>query len=145
MPASTPHSMCKRCCTSSARGAASTSSSIRQDPLGWLEAWEELGLVHLGPSQATADDRCSIDGLYRDDPPRIGIALSDTEARMNFSALHELGHHIQTTDLDLATALASRSDGGEVLEEIACDRFAAEILIPDATARQFPAERGTAR
>lgn len=119
--------------------------TIRLDPLGWLDDWDELDLVDLGPSQATADDRCSIDGLYRDDPPCIGVAFSDTRARMNFSALHELGHHIQMTDEGLADALAERSDGGEALEEVACDRFAAALLIPDSAALRFLPTSGVPR
>lgn len=110
--------------------------TVRQDPLGWLTEWAEVEVFDLERPGIESDQRCDVDGLYRgeDTPPRIGIAFSDTQQRMNFTALHELGHHIQMTDDDLVNALIDRPDGGNALEEAACDSFAAAILIPEAIA-----------
>jgi Zn-dependent peptidase ImmA (M78 family) len=107
--------------------------SIRQDPILWLTDWAEVEVFDLASVGVRVDGRCAVDGLYRgeDVPPRIGIAYSDTQQRMNFTALHELGHHIQMTDENLAMGLIERPDGGTALEEAACDAFAAAILIPD--------------
>lgn len=110
--------------------------TIRQDPIRWLTEWAEVDVFDLEPSRLESDQRCDVDGLYRGEfaPPRIGIAFSDTPQRMNFTALHELGHHIQMTDTELLDSLLDRPDGGNALEEEACDAFASAILIPELIA-----------
>jgi len=118
-----------------ARGDVSL-EEIRQDPIRWLSEWNEVEVFDFEPSRTDSDSRCDVAGLYRGEetPPRIGIAFSETRQRMNFTALHELGHHLQMTDEDLVNSLLDRSDGGITLEEEACDTFAAAILIPESTA-----------
>jgi hypothetical protein len=110
---------------------------IRADPLRWLEEWPELELILLSADTVVPDDspRCDVEGGYRSTAPlpRIGVRES-SPARMNFTALHELGHHIQRTTPALLDDLGQRDDVGEALEEAACDRFAAEILIPEEVA-----------
>lgn len=83
---------------------------------------------------ATASQSCSIDGLYTPDPPSISIARAASTPRESFSLLHELGHHLQRRNLDIAAALARipvklRS----AMAEDVCDAFAAELLLPSAT------------
>ncbi|WP_329343828.1 ImmA/IrrE family metallo-endopeptidase [Streptomyces sp. NBC_01352] len=55
---------------------------------------------------------------------------SASRARRDFTALHELGHHLQQNSFDLMEAFARQPDGGVLLEDTACDAFAAEILLP---------------
>jgi len=118
-----------------ARGDISL-EDIRQDPIRWLEEWNEVEVFDFEPSRAGFDTRCDVAGLYRGEeiPPRIGIAFSETRQRMNFTALHELGHHLQMTDDELLNSLVERPDGGAALEEEACDTFAAGVLIPESIA-----------
>jgi hypothetical protein len=107
--------------------------ALRGDPISWLQAWDELEIRLLAPQPSIPDDspRCQVEGGYRfaSPLPRIGIGHS-SPARMNFTALHELGHHLQRTTASLLENLGNRDDVGEALEEVACDYFAAEILIP---------------
>lgn len=112
---------------------------IRRDPIGWLRHWPEVEVFDLERSRTASDERCDVDGLYRGEetPPRIGVAFSSVRQRMNFTALHELGHHIQLTDEDLLENLLERGDGGSALEEEACDAFASAVLIPEATAKSL--------
>ena len=74
---------------------------------------------------------CSVFGAYdpKQDSALIRVVTS-SKPRMRFTALHELGHHLQQTDLQLAMRLAEQGDKGWTLEEAACDAFAAEILLP---------------
>lgn len=120
-----------------------TFEEIRQDPIRWLSQWSEVEVFDLERSRTASDERCDVDGLYRGEeiPPRIGVAFSRTRERMNFTALHELGHHIQLTDEDLLETLLERGDGGRALEEEACDAFAAAVLIPEATASSVLGQR----
>jgi len=110
---------------------------LREDPIAWLQAWNELDLRLLGPQPDMPADspHCDVEGGYRATTPlpRIGVGHS-TPARMNFTAVHELGHHLQRTTDELVDNLGVRDDLGEALEEAACDAFAAAVLIPEETA-----------
>lgn len=50
--------------------------------------------------------------------------------RQHFTLLHELGHHLQRTDLALGEAVLAHAEP-DLFEEAACDAFAARILLPD--------------
>ncbi|MEU0990913.1 ImmA/IrrE family metallo-endopeptidase [Streptomyces sp. NPDC005953] len=94
-----------------------------------LQTWPEL-TVDLVP-EARTGSRCSVAGAYDFGPPaRISVADAASRARRDFTALHELGHHLQKHSFDLMDAFESQSDGGLQLEDAACDAFAAEILLP---------------
>lgn len=94
-----------------------------------LQTWPEL-TVDLVP-EARTGSRCSVAGAYDFGPPaRISVADAASRARRDFTALHELGHHLQKNSFDLMAAFESQSDGGLLLEDAACDAFAAEILLP---------------
>ncbi len=105
---------------------------VRRDPLEWLRQWGEVVVFDLKTNSSTASG-CEVSGVYlgQIEPPQIGIAYSDTTQRMHFTALHELGHHIQLNDDDISVALLNELDQGTALEEAACDAFAAAILIPE--------------
>lgn len=79
---------------------------------------------------ADAQHDCSVAGGYRESPPTLVITRSMSTRRQHFTLLHELGHHIQRTDLALGEAVLAHREA-ELFEEAACDAFAARLLLPD--------------
>jgi len=79
---------------------------------------------------------CSDEGDYREDPPRIRVVERDSQPRMKFTAIHELGHHLLRDDHLVVTALLDCHDVTQSvrLEETIANAFAAEILVPAARA-----------
>lgn len=112
------------------RGEA-IAARLHDDTLGELESWPELDVIVLDAMPKT---ECAIAGVYFSDstPARIGIWSQVTAPRRDFTALHELGHHLQLHDAQLAAEFDDQPDQGAVLEELTCDAFAASILIPGA-------------
>jgi hypothetical protein len=110
--------------------------ALTQNPLGWIGAWPDVELIELREGTIDAHtSRCSIEGGYQAGPPaKIGVAIS-SHARMSFTVLHELAHHLQRTSDGLSDALGVRDDAGAALEEAAADVFAASILVPEFKAR----------
>lgn len=101
------------------------------DPCRALASWDQVELRYV-PAVET-DSRCSVAGAYVwDEPPVLAVARSTSAGRRGFTALHELGHHLQQTDVDLAQHLAEAGDRGRLLEDAVCDAFAASVLLPDA-------------
>lgn len=103
---------------------------LRAAPVLELESWEELEVrfipEHLQPNG------CSIAGAYIDSlqPPIIGIVEGSYARREAFTALHELGHHLQRTESVLVDDLPVQEDRGKELEEATADAFAAAVLLP---------------
>lgn len=108
-------------------GAAAT---LRQRTVNVLASWPQV-TVRSVPESA-ADAECAVAGAYvaGENPPVIAIAQSLSPGRQAFTALHELGHHLQRTNDDLADLLLEQPDDGHALEEAACNYFAAAIAIP---------------
>lgn len=107
-------------------------AALSADPLTTIATWPDVALQYVEGVGAGAP--CEVAGAYLGSavPPVLQIA-SATRARMAFTSLHELGHHLQQTDGNLVRHLLVQDGGGQVLEEAACDEFAAQILIPAAT------------
>ncbi|MGW6261531.1 ImmA/IrrE family metallo-endopeptidase [Streptomyces sp. NPDC055085] len=102
---------------------------LARSALAELQTWPELRVRLVPETQAGAG--CSVAGAYDVGPPaRISVADAASYARRDFTALHELGHHFQKNSLELMEAFENQPDGGQLLEEAACDAFAAEILLP---------------
>src|SRR6185312_14053393 len=101
---------------------------LATDALMALQAWDEL-TVQLVPDSQT-DARCSVAGGYiaDTDPPTLSVTRSLSPGRRTFTALHELGHHLQQTDPHLAASVREHTDP-MAFEDAACDAFAARILI----------------
>ncbi len=106
-------------------------AALREDTLNELDGWSTIQ-VSLVP-ESGGGDRCSVAGSYTGDtvPPTLRVGESRSLRRRGFTALHELGHHLQQTDPALGGNLFAWTDS-EGLEEEACDAFAARVLLPDA-------------
>lgn len=105
-------------------------SALREDPLAELQSWPDIQ-VSLVPDIG-GGGRCSVTGSYLDQtqPPTLVVSTSRSHRRRGFTGLHELGHHLQQTDLELGKRLFTYQDS-EAFEEAACDAFAARVLLPD--------------
>jgi hypothetical protein len=117
-------------------------AELAHDPCGVLDGWDEVQIRYV-PS-VEADSRCSVAGAYIWDetPPVLAVARATSAGRRAFTALHELGHHLQQSDLDLAQALASAGEQGRLLEDAVCDAFAAGVLLPDHLVDQHIPDAG---
>ena len=109
--------------------------------LAELKTWPELTVLEVEENQT--EQGCSVAGAYNEGPPpRLSVATSASRARRDFTALHELGHHLQKNSYDLMEPFARERDGGVLLEDAACDAFAAEILLPASLVSQHMDTRG---
>ena len=101
---------------------------LRSEPLAELMSWGELTVSVV--AETPGAEGCSVAGSYLHDPPTLVVASSKSYRRRGFTALHELGHHLQQTELDLGSKIFQYHDP-ERFEEEACDAFAAQVLLPD--------------
>jgi hypothetical protein len=104
--------------------------SLREDPIAELQSWPEIQVL-LVP-EADGVGRCSVTGSYQDStqPPTLVVGMARSRRRRGFTGLHELGHHLQQTDMELGQRVFAYGDS-EAFEEAACDAFAARVLLPD--------------
>lgn len=105
---------------------------LRVDVLAELATWTEVQLLEVPDTQA--DERCSVAGgyVYTTTPPTLTVTQSLSHGRRQFTALHELGHHLQKNDVALAVAVRRQPADNAAFEDAACDAFAARVLIPEA-------------
>lgn len=105
--------------------------ALAGDPLHWIDVCPDVALV-LDDSTTLLEH--GVYGRYDAEPvtPRIIVATQQSRGRQQFTALHELGHHLLRTTTTFADELAERDDFGAALEERAADRFSALVLIPEA-------------
>ncbi|OZE28048.1 hypothetical protein CH278_24265 [Rhodococcus sp. 05-2254-5] len=101
---------------------------LQSDAVAELHRWSGLAVESI--DETTGADGCSVAGSYKSDPPTLVVTKSLSYRRRNFTALHELGHHLQQTDPNLGSTVFRYSDT-ERFEEEACDAFAAQVLLPD--------------
>lgn len=124
-------------------------ADLAADPCRALEAWAEVDF-RLVPEPATTtgmdagpdgNGACSVAGAYLESSdtggsgastglPIVQVAQSASPGRRSFTALHELGHHLQRTDINLAAVLWEQQSL-DMFEDLACDAFAADMLLPD--------------
>lgn len=111
------------------------------DTLTALERHPEVTL-RLVPETDTGGG-CTVAGGYRgsETPPALLVTTSLSHRRRAFTALHEFGHHLQRTSLDLAAVLLEH-DQDEDLEEAACQVFASRILLSDELVTALTPVRG---
>lgn len=105
---------------------------LTRDAFAALTGREELSVLRV-PEFVPQDSQlgCSVAGGYRWDPPTLIVTESMSWRRQQFTLLHELGHHIQRTDVTLGTAIVEHREP-EAFEDVCCDAFAARVLLPDA-------------
>lgn len=117
---------------------------LETDPLTELEKWDSVIVKRLAPAisvtpSSSLTKECSVAGTYYDPTSTvratIAVAESGSPRRDAFTALHELGHHIQRTTPEIADELADLPfDITFAVEDRICERFAAALLIPNTTA-----------
>jgi Zn-dependent peptidase ImmA (M78 family) len=112
-------------------------AALSVDTLAVLSTWDDINVRLVPEATSTASGSgtdCSVAGLYIEDqtPPILAVAQAISTGRQAFTALHELGHHIQRNQPALWPVLEAQRDHGAALEEASCDAFAATILLPDA-------------
>lgn len=107
---------------------------LREAPFETVSSWPGITfkVYELGGGGARGS-RCSVYGYYLEnrEPREIGVARAASARRMNFTALHELGHHLQPDHPEVGLALAELDDEWRSLEDRICDAFASEVLLPD--------------
>lgn len=106
-------------------------SRLHADALAELQTWSDVQVRRV--PDANIGTRCSIAGGYvhSTDPPTLTVTESLSHRRRQFTALHELGHHLQKTDARLALTVRRQRADRETFEDAACDMFASLVLIPD--------------
>ena len=116
-------------------------AALSDDTLAALEQHPEVTL-RLVPESDTGGG-CTVAGGYRgsETPPALLVTTSLSRRRRAFTALHEFGHHLQRTSLDLAEVLLEH-DADEHLEEAACQVFASRVLLSDALFTPLTPVRG---
>ncbi|WP_035803989.1 ImmA/IrrE family metallo-endopeptidase [Kitasatospora mediocidica] len=106
---------------------------LADSALAEISTWAGFDVREISENESAAG--CSVAGAYLPGPPPVvGVVSSRSHARRDFTGLHELGHHLQRTQIDLIDVLEEQPDQGLELEDAACDAFAAEILLPDTLA-----------
>jgi hypothetical protein len=115
---------------------------LADNALRMVRGWDQV-TVQMVP-ESIADTGCSVAGAYLSSakPPVIAVAAAASAARQDFTALHELGHHLQRTRDMLIEELFAQPDDGLALEDAACDAFAAAILLPEPLVQQHIGSRG---
>lgn len=103
--------------------------ALREDPIGVLDRYAGIKVIY---SQEQAEAGCGKGGgYYRTEPPTIYLHPSSSR-RTAFTVLHELGHHLQQHHVEWGFSLMDIRDSRQKMkiEEMVCDHFAAEILLP---------------
>jgi Zn-dependent peptidase ImmA (M78 family) len=104
---------------------------LHTNALAELDAWTDVQVRRV--PDTTTRNRCSVAGgyVYSTNPPTLTITESLSPRRQQFTALHELGHHLQKHDARLAVAVRKQPADNDAFEDAACDLFASLVLIPD--------------
>jgi hypothetical protein len=115
---------------------------LTRDAFATLEARDDLTVLRV-PEFVPQDSQlgCSVAGGYRWDPPTLIVTESMSRRRQQFTVLHELGHHIQKTDIALGTVIVEHREP-EAFEDACCDAFAAQVLLPDDLVDAHISDRG---
>ncbi|MGN6299655.1 MAG: ImmA/IrrE family metallo-endopeptidase [Angustibacter sp.] len=116
-------------------------ASLTADAVAALTVHPDVDL-RLVP-EADTGAGCTVAGGYRpaQTPPGLLVTESLSHRRRAFTALHEFGHHLQQTNLDLGAALLDHA-ADQHLEEAACQVFASRVLLPDELIAPLTPARG---
>jgi hypothetical protein len=119
--------------------------ALGRDPIEVLRTWPEVDYREVAPAET--GNRCSVAGAYygSENPPLLTVADATSPGRRAFTALHELGHHLQQSDPDLAEMVDLHEGTADQFEDAACDAFAADVLLSEElVTRHLPAGTPTA-
>jgi hypothetical protein len=114
---------------------------LGQNALVELASWPEIQVERL--PDVSVGEGCSVAGSYNTDvsPPALCVAMSASPGRRQFTALHELGHHVQQNSFELGAVFVMSADPTG-LEEGACNLFAANTLLPEEVVHRYVGARG---
>lgn len=115
---------------------------LKLEPQAVLEDWGDVDVQLVAEPDSRDGERCSVAGAYiavAGMRPVIQIAQAASAGRRAFTALHELGHHLQRTDDDLVIAGWNQPDP---FEDLACDAFAAQMLLDDDIVTRLFGDQG---
>lgn len=115
-------------------------AQLTEDPLEALGSWAGLQLVIT--AERDVGGGCSVSGTYDYESARLVVGRAASRGRQFFTALHELGHHLQQHDEESVKLLEREPDGGFALEDDICDAFAAEVLLPEDAVSKVLAPKG---
>jgi hypothetical protein len=109
-----------------------SASDLEDDIIGALSSSSEI----IFEWAASVQGSCELHGTYSPVPPRIRVKRSSGTARGNFTAAHELGHHLQSHDADwalgvLADLRRTKPFIARDVEERVSNQVAARLLLPD--------------
>lgn len=124
------------------KGLGGSLEDLTLDSFAALEKRSDLTVLRV-PEFVPADSQlgCSVAGGYRWEPPTLVVTESMSRRRQQFTLLHELGHHIQKTNIDLGTKVVEHREP-EAFEDACCDAFAAQLLLPDDLVNSHISDRG---
>ena len=105
--------------------------ALARDPVRALQDWWGVDVSVHDSAPGDSEQGCEVAGAYTTvgDRPTL-VVTAASPARMAFTVLHELAHHLQRNDKSLAKLLLEFGSDDEALEEAVCDEVAARLLIP---------------
>lgn len=104
------------------------------------EALESIPDVEVSWTYEAPRGTCDLGGVYEGDcdPARITLRVFPSEGRNNFTAMHELAHHLLYRDHDWSLrVLPTLGDMARVVEEKVANDFAATLLVPDEVVHRY--------
>jgi hypothetical protein len=121
-------------------------AALGRDAVSELSGWTDVAVSLTEEDPVSLTDgvsRCSVAGHYGWDtqPPTLHVGCSRSLRRRQFTALHELGHHLQQTDPDLGEVVLGQPDS-ESFEDASCDVFASRVLLPANLVTRHISRRG---
>lgn len=107
-------------------------SDIENDIVEALSSSSEIGFEWA----SSVTGSCELHGTYSARPPRIRVSRRSGTARANFTAAHELGHHLQEHDDEwvwdvLADLRRNHPFIAQDVEERVSNQIAVRLLMPD--------------
>jgi Zn-dependent peptidase ImmA (M78 family) len=109
-------------------------------PFEMVQAWPGLTVTLV--DEPEVGQGCSVSGAYFYERGQIVVSRSASRRRRNFTALHELAHHLQEHDQEFISILEEEPDAGKALEDDICDAFAAEVLLPEDVVNETVGPKG---
>ncbi|MFG6402491.1 ImmA/IrrE family metallo-endopeptidase [Microbacterium sp. P04] len=111
-------------------------SDLEEDVIGALRSSVDIEFEWVSSVAGV----CELHGTYSSNPPRIRVARGAGTARANFTAAHEIGHHLQSHDAQwalgtLATLRRADPFTAQDVEERVSNQVAVRLLMPDFLVR----------